>query len=253
MKLGVSRDDEARMTFTEHLGELRSRLMVAVGTVLVSGAVCFFLGERIFQLLARPLGPLAEAGWVVLNPIESVWVYLQLGLYAGLFISMPVVVYEICAFVFPGLKPNEKRVINMLIFGGGGLALAGIALAYFQVLPQFLPMILTWVPDGVMTQLRMSETISFLIKFLLAFAIAFQFPLILLILVYLDLLSPATLRHYRRIAIVLMAVGAAMLTPGPDVFSMFMMFVPLYIFYEATIWLSYVIVWRRRKKAAAGA
>jgi sec-independent protein translocase protein TatC len=192
----------------------------------------------------------AKAEWVTLNPIEGIWVLIQIAIYAGLFISLPVIVYEICAFVFPGLKPGERRVVNFLVFGCGGFALLGICVAYFQVLPTFLPTLLQYAPAHVITQLRMSETVSLILKFLLAFGIAFQFPMVVFVLVFLNLLSPATLRKQRRIAIVIIAVAGAVLTPGPDPFSMIMMASALYVLYELSIWVSYFIVWRKRRRTA---
>lgn len=287
-------DNEARMTFTEHLAELRKRIIASLLVIIVSCSVCFYFSIELFELIRRPLGSLEAAGivvpdthvavpgtgvaapapetppapapvpaaaspapgepqrevvWTTLNPIESIWVLIQLSIYAGLFISLPVIVYEICAFIFPGLKPGERRVVNFLVFGCGTLALGGVLLAYFQVLPTFLPMIMQYAPVGVQAQLRMSETVSFIIKFMLAFAIAFQFPMVVFVMVYLDLLSPATLRKQRRLAIVIMAIAGAVLTPGPDPFSMLMMGVSLYVLYEASIWVSYLIVWRKRRTA----
>ncbi len=246
------RKDDARMTFTEHLAELRQRLMISVIVVIISFFVCYAFSNQLFELLIRPLVVNTEGIQIqVLNPLEAVWVKLQLALYAALFICLPIIVYEVCAFIFPGLKPTERRVVHFFIFGGGGLALAGIVLAYFEVLPQFLPMIIAWAPQSVQVdELRMNETVAIIIKFMLGFAIAFQFPMVVFVLVYLGLLTPAALKKHRRFAIVLMAIAAAVLTPGPDLFSMGMMFVPLYLLYEASIWLSYLIVWRRRKSAA---
>jgi sec-independent protein translocase protein TatC len=251
MRWAVLRNDEARMTFTEHLGELRNRLMISVGVVIVSFFVCYGFSDQIYNLLINPLLATKEITIRSFNPTEAVWVKIQLALYTAIFLSLPVIIYEICAFVFPGLRPGERRVVNSVIFGGGALALSGIALAYFKVLPSFLPLVLAWAPEGVLTdELRMNETVSLIVKFLLGFAVAFQFPLIIFILVFLDLLSPATLQRQRRLAIVVMAIAAAILTPGPDMFSMAMMFIPLYILFEASIWLSYLIVWRRKRRAA---
>lgn len=270
------------MTFTEHLGELRRRIIVSLVFIVLACGICMVFSRELFEVIRRPIGSLEDAGivipdsapedstaeveappapaapedgqrvakWTTLNPIEGIWVLIQIGLYAGLFISLPVIIYEVCAFIFPGLKPSERRVVNFMIFGGGFLALGGLSLAYFQVLPTFLPLIIEYAPEGVEVQLRMSETVSLILKFMLAFAIAFQFPMVVFVLVFLELLSPATLRKQRRMAVVLIAIAGAVLTPGPDPFSMMMMAASLYVLYEASIWVSYFIVWRKARRAA---
>jgi sec-independent protein translocase protein TatC len=246
--------------------------------VLVGAILCYILSNTIIEILAYPIAPLdmgggapevSDAGdgvdatenslgtdedppakraftWLTLNPLEIVFVKIKIAGYGGLFLAFPIVLYQICAFVFPGLKPKERRAINLLIFGCAILALAGVATAYIGVFPLVMPYIMMWVPEGVETMLRLNETLSIIIKGIAAFAIAFQFPVVVLVLVYMDLLSPETLKKYRRVAIVGLAVAAAMLTP-PDPPSMIIMMAPLYLLYELSILLSYLIV--RRKKA----
>lgn len=252
-------NDEARMTFTEHLAELRTRIIRSGVAVLIGFVVCYALYEQVFDLIRSPLSALDEAmdasgdeetarhaEWVTLNPLEPILVRLKLSGFAGLVLMSPYVIYQVCAFVLPGLKPKERRVVRILLGGCSVFAIAGVGVAYFGVVPLVLPYLLEWTPEGVVNQLRMNETVTFIIKFLAAFAIAFQFPMAVLVLVYMDLLTPATLKRYRRVAIVGMAVGAAMLTP-PDPASMVVMLLPLLLLYEGSIWMSYVVV-RRRKK-----
>jgi sec-independent protein translocase protein TatC len=266
-------DAEARMTFTEHLGELRTRIIRSGIALVAAVIVCYALSSTLFEVVSRPLKPLEriahpvvvdESGktvavenaadtsegvqWTALNPIEPVLVKLKLGAYGGLIIALPYIIYQICAFVFPGLTPREKKVARFLIGGCGVLAIAGVAVAYWGVLPLILPYLLEWAPKGVVMQLRMNETVSFILMALLAFAIAFQFPMVVLILVYLGLLSPDTLKKHRRVAIVGMAIVSALLTPA-DIFSMIVMLVPLILLYELSIWASYLVL--RRQKASA--
>ena len=262
-------DDEARMSFTEHLGELRTRI-IRSGIALVVGIIlCYALSNYVFEIVRRPLAPLATASvtteqteegdaaarngqWTVMNPLEPVLVKLKLAAYAGVLISLPVILYQLCAFIFPGLRPREKKAARILIFGCSCLAIAGTAVAYFFVFPLVLPYLMHWMPDDFIVQLRMSENVNLIIKGLMAFAIAFQFPMVVLALVYLELLTPATLKKYRRIAIVAMALAAAMLTP-PDPGSMIMMMLPLVLLYEISIWVSYLVVRRKRKASEAEA
>lgn len=300
---------EGRMTFTEHLGELRVRLVRSAIAVFVGCVVCYFFAEEIITIVAGPLSSLqaprvadapepvegltdgegggaggaaergaegaaergaggaAERGaggaaegapetfqkgvtWTILNPLEPVLVSLKLAAYGGILLALPYLVFNICAFIFPGLTAVERRVVKILLFGCSILAMSGLAVAYFGVFPLVLPYLLEWTPDFVVTQLRLNETISLLLKGMMGFALAFQFPMVVLILVYMDLLSPETLKKYRRVAVVGMFVLGALLTP-PDPFSMAMMATPLVLLYEVSIWMSYLVV--RRKRATAQA
>lgn len=193
----------------------------------------------------------AGAGsWVALSPFEAFLVKIRLSVIAGLIISLPLVLYQIRAFVFPGLRANERRIINTMLYGSSAMIIIGVGIAYFVIFPLILDVLIAWTPEGVLQQFRMSETVNQILKGLLAFAIAFQMPLVVLLLVYLDLLTPQVLKDYRRVAIVGMAVGAAFLTP-PDPVSLTLMLGPLIILYEICIWASYIVIRKRDAAQAA--
>ncbi len=326
-------DEELRMSFTEHLGELRDRLIRSAVAIAICAAVCYGFSSQIFEILAGPIKimereiagvdvvlPVPEAtpdgtatpvepppvepevtdpseivksvaegkpiwltvntdetlllrlkivgktiedlevrakaaqegldaSWTVLNPMEPLIVTFKIAGYGGLFLAMPYVLYQLCAFIFPGLHPKERKAAQYLIAGCTVLAFAGVCVAYFGVFPFVLPYLAQFVPEDVNVQLRMNETISMIVLGLLGFGIAFQFPMVVLILVYLGVLTPDTLRQYRKIVIVGLAVVSALLTP-PDPVSMTLMLVPLYLLYEGSIWVSYLVL-RSQKKAAA--
>ena len=239
-------DDEARMTFTEHLKELRTRLIrVGVG-LLVAFILCFAFSRQLFHILQRPLlNP--KIPWLSLDPMETLVVYLKIAGYFTVLICLPHILFELCGFVFPGLKPKERRAAMILMSGGSLLAVVGVAAAYWVVTPQLINIMLEWTPETVMLNLQMSRTISFVVMLLLAFALAFQFPMVVLILVYLGVVTPQVLKDQRRIAIVLLAVVAAVLTPTVDPISMLVMWVPLVLMYEACIWIAVLLVRRRVK------
>ncbi len=141
-------------------------------------------------------------------------------------------------------------MVRFLLIGSTVFVIFGVAVAYFAVFPMVMPYLTTFVPPGVTVQLRMNETVSLLLKGMLGFAIAFQFPMVVMVLVYLDLLSPMTLRKYRRHAIVILAVGSAAFTP-PDPFSMMAMLIPLVFMYELSIWASVFVLRKRRRTESA--
>lgn len=271
--------DEKRMSFTEHLGELRTRIIRSCIALGVSVFVCYAFSNQIFELLAWPLTPLSAHGvisidtetggetaqgtpsaavpqkamdgveWTVLNPLEFIVVKFKIAGYGGLLVALPFLLWQLCAFVFPGLYANERRIVQILITGCSGLAIIGVGVAYFGVFPLVLPYLLEWIPDWVQVQLRLNETLNIIVFLLFGFAAAFQFPMIVLILVYIGLLTPQALKQYRKVAIVGMAVLAAVLTP-PDPFSMLIMLTPLVLLYEFSIWLSYIVIRRKRLHSA---
>ena len=278
-------EEETRMTFTEHLGELRDRLIRSMIALVVCVFVCCAVSGPIQDILSKPLralpkkdtpalqtatlstaptsiAPTAEPatpappvkkprdfGWMVLNPFEAIKVKLKIATYGGLVLAVPFILWQLCAFIFPGLKPSEQKLVRTLLFGCGGLGLLGVAVAYLGVFPLILPYLLDYTPDWVSVQLRLDETLELIVKGLAAFALAFQFPMVVLTLVYMGLLDPQTLRKHRRVVIVGLAVAAAFLTP-PDPLSMMIMLVPLLLLYEASIWASYLLI--RRKNRMAG-
>ena len=287
-------EEEMRMTFTEHLGELRDRLIRSMIILAVSAVLCFALSDRLLSIIVQPLKPMlavaaapgtpaatpapaagapaastegetaapvptpasAPSGaaaarpfsWTVLNPFEPIKVKLKIASYGGLVFAFPFILWQLCAFIFPGLRPSERKLVKTLLFGCAGLGVLGVSVAYFGVFPLVLPYLLEWTPSWVTVQLRLDETLTIIVKCLAGFALAFQFPMVVLVLVYMDLLSPETLRKHRKVVIVCLSVAAAFLTP-PDPLSMTIMLIPLVLLYEASIWMSYVVVRRRNRSA----
>lgn len=270
--------DEKRMSFTEHLGELRTRMIHSCIALAVAVIACYIFSNQIFELIAWPLRPLSQRGivtlevepsvpeavetapaqtapisrvdtieWTVLNPLEYILVKLRIAAYGGVIVALPFILWQLCAFIFPGLHDNERRVVQILIAGCSVLAVLGVAVAYFGVFPLVLPYLLEWIPDWVNVQLRLNETLSIIIKGLAGFAVAFQFPMAVLILVYMGLLTPQTLKQYRKVALVGMALIAAILTP-PDPFSLLIMLLPMAVLYESSIWASYLVLRRKKRQ-----
>ena len=266
-------EDEKRMTFTEHLAELRIRIIRSMVAIAVAVLLCYAVSKGLLNLLSKPLtefpdseivkklmGSISQEGnpaehnvvkLYAMHPFEAFFLRLKVAGYGGLLLVFPYLLYQAGAFVFPGLKTNERYAVKVLVVGCSLLAVIGVLIAYFMVLPFVLPYISGLAPESWGQQLRASETLGIVVKLLAGFSMAFQFPMVVLILVYLDLLSPQTLKQYRRIAIVGMAVIAAMLTP-PDPITMCFMLVPLLLLYEGSILLAHIVV-RRRNRAEKAA
>ena len=260
---GPTPDEESRMTFTQHLGELRTRLIHSSIAVVIGFFVCYGFGEQLITILAAPLRQIqdtstvepsvettniGEVEWVTLTPIEAFLVRLKIALYASVLVAFPYILYQISGFIFPGLKPKEKRLIRVLVFGCSVLGLFGAGLAYWGVFPIVLPALMDFAPDFVNTSLRLNDTLSQIIKGIAGFAIAFQFPMILLTLVFMGILSPASLSQHRKMAILGLFVLSALLTPA-DPISMLMMALPLVAMYEGTILVARLITRNRKAQS----
>jgi len=277
--------DISRMTFTGHLGELRNRLIRSFISVIVCFFICYAFSNAIIDAISNPLrgdndenvvttetpesGGAGEVSstlpestestdddsrftakgvkWITLSPLEIILVKLRFSAYGAILLSFPYIVYNICAFIFPGLRPSERRLVRYLLLGCSALATAGALTAFFGVFPLVLPYLMSFKPEFVEQQLQLSVTLSLILKGVMGFAIAFQFPMIVLILVYVGILTPEMLKNHRRVAIVGLFVVGAILTP-PDPISLLLMSLPLVLLYEVSIWASYIVV--RRKRAA---
>lgn len=264
--------DDGRMTLIEHLSELRNRIIRSGIAVVVGMVVCFALSEHILTLLMRPLLPLGQQGLaaqepleegaeaaatveagqgvelIFTNPLEPFLLYLKIAAFGGIVLSLPYIVYQLCMFVFPGLTPKERRAATILVVGSSVLVIAGTAMAYFGVFPFVLPYLMAYAPEWAVGRLSMRDTLNIMVKGMLGFAVAFQFPMVVLVLVYLELLDPATLRRHRKVAIVGIAFVSAFLTP-PDPLTMAMMGLPLWLLFEISILLGALVV-RKRKQTA---
>jgi len=268
-------EDDKKMTFTEHLAELRIRIIRSGVAVLIAMVICYIFSNAILEGLQKPLTLLKDLGivvfsdnetksnpaenstenvgnspenkkssdeikMVVLNPFEIVILKIKVAGYGGLILALPYIIWQACAFVFPGLKPNERKLVKIILFGCSSLGIIGVIVAYFGVIPLVIPYLLQWIPQGWDIQLRANETLSIIVLLLFGFALAFQFPMVILALVYLDLLNPDTLRKLRKYVVVGLSIVSAILTP-PDPISMIIMLVPLIVLYEISIWASYLI------------
>lgn len=235
------------MPFLDHLEELRSRLIWVGVTVLSLSIGGFFIVTEfdVIGLLKRPITPLIPEGQLLFtSPTEPMMVTLKLSFVVGLILALPVVIYHVWAFLAPALFEREKKVLIPTVAGGFALFLLGVAMAYFLVLPLGLRFLLGFQTQALSPIITIGEYLKFATRLILAFGLIFELPLVTLLLSFLGLITAQTLRHYRRHAIVGVAMISAILTPA-DVGTMLMMMVPLVILYEFSI-LLVAMVDRRR-------
>lgn len=231
------------MDFIEHLEELRSRIIKCLITIFVFFCLSYFFVKPILGYMVKPVGNV-----VFTSPQEAFFSYLILSFFMGLFLSSPVIIFQIWRFVSAGLLRHERRYL--LVCGPISFILfvLGIVFAFFTILPITLRFLLGFQTDFLQPMISISKFISFVGMLLLGFGIVFQLPLIILFLNHIGLVSTVTLRRNRKYAILLIFIISAVMTPSPDVLSQFLMAGPLLLFLEVSVWIAVFVEHRKRKK-----
>ncbi len=221
------------MSLLEHLEELRGRIIVVAVTIVLAGILGFFLSEPIVGILRAAL-PEGQDTLIQISVGESLAVRLRVGLYVGIAIALPVILYQLWRFVTPGLTRSERRLIWPMLIGSIILFGMGISIGYF-VIPYALEFLLGLSLPGVETQLRLSEYVSFVSTVMLAFGLAFQFPVLLLVLARVRILNYRFLSARRRWAILIIVLFAIIITPGGDPLSSSVLSLVMYVLFEGTL------------------
>ena len=221
------------MSLVEHLDELRSRIIVIAVSVTLAGIIGFVLAEPIIELLRAPL-PDDQDRLVQLGIVEAFGVQLKVALYVGVALSVPVILYQLWRFVTPGLTRRERRFIWPLLASAIALFALGIVLGYL-VIPYAVEFLLSLSLPGVEVLLRLSDYVSFTLTVMLAFGLAFQFPIVMLLLARVGILSYGFLSRRRRMAVLVIVLFAVIATPGGDPFSSAVLSLIMYGLFEATL------------------
>jgi sec-independent protein translocase protein TatC len=225
---------EDRLSLVDHLDELRSRVIIAVGAFIVALGLCFWQNHELLKIVNDPLGKRQP---ITLGVTEPFITTLTVAAYAAILIAMPIILYELYAFVLPAFSPGERKVALPLLLMVPFLFIGGVVFAYFVVIPAALKFLLHFNQSQFNLQIRARDYYSFFSLTLLACGIVFQLPVFLLGLVKMGITTPAKLRKNRRYAILVIAVVAAAL-PGVDPVSMLIEMVPLVLLYELSILLA---------------
>ncbi len=240
----MSNNKNGTMPILEHLSELRLRLMITAGALLVAIGVSFANIEFIRGILTRPLGGIPL---IYLSPPEAFMANLRLSLFSGLVLSLPVILYEVSAYIFPGLTRGEKKFYLAVLFGIIVLFSSGIVFAFQVVFPYTLQFFLQFADAQLEPHLTISDYISFVLSFHIAFGVVFQLPLFTWALGKIGLLSTGFLRRHRKIAILVMLIMASIITP-PDIISQAIMLLPLIFLYELGIFMVMISERKRLKE-----
>jgi sec-independent protein translocase protein TatC len=231
--------DEKKLPLTAHLQELRKRLIFSFIGIGIGFILCYAFADTLFDILAFPLMKVMPKGGslVFISVAEAFFTYMKVGFIGGLILASPFVLYQIWAFVAPGLYKHEKRYVVPFVFLGSLFFAMGILFGYFVALPVGFKFLLGYASDFIKPLPNMKEYLSFSIKFLLVFGLVFEFPVVLLLLARIGLIDAKMLAKHRKYAILLIFVFAAVVTP-PDIISQVMTALPLIGLYELSILLS---------------
>jgi sec-independent protein translocase protein TatC len=243
-KDGVPRGE---MTLFEHLAELRAVLIQALIAIAAASVLAWFVSEQALDLLVKPaVGP--SGPLVFLSPTGAFMMRLKLAFGLGTFLAAPIVMWRFWAFVVPGLLRQERRVLFPVILASIVLFYLGAAFAYLVILPISLQFLMGFSTENLRPMLAGEQYFAFAIRLTLAFGAVFQFPLVVSLLTYWEILGPDFLKKYWRYGVVLVFVLSAILTP-PDVASQLLMAGPVLVLYFLSLWLSQMIARKRKQES----
>lgn len=226
------------MPFLDHLEELRWRIVKSLISVVIFTIISFYFSEPILQWMLAPANNAVEQISLQVLKVQAVFIIkLEIALIMGVIFSIPVLLFQIWGFISPGLKPKERLYIWPIVIFAMLSFLLGAALSYYIIVPLALEFFLGLAPENITNNISVDYYFGFLIRLLLVFGVVFELPVISVILSKMGLLTVDFLKKYRRHAIVLFFVAAALLTP-PDPTTQVFLAVPLLLLYEVTILLT---------------
>ena len=237
---------EEEATLVEHLTELRTRLLIAFGSIAFFFVGTYIFRKTIIRWLREPVPERYEL--TTLSPGEPFITSFTVALYAAIALAIPVLVWQLWAFLAPAFEERSQQTVVRLVAAATVLLFCGMAFAYFIILPRALPFLLGFDSELYEVQLRAREYFSFASIVILASGVLFQLPIFVLGLVRLGILSAARLRRNRRVGYGICLIAAVML-PGVDFVTMFLQALPILVLFEGSIWAA---VFFERRWAAAG-
>ena len=247
MKKGTERRE---ISFLEHLSELRVRLVYCIVAVVIAAGVAYYFREAIYSVLILPLLR-AEPG-IKLNyfsPTEPFFVYLRISLFSGLLLATPLVLYQLWAFIGPGLTRRERRAVLAVLPLVLALFIGGVLFVYFILLPVSLKFLIGFAHQQLEPELNQDRYFGFITALCLAGGLLFELPAVLGLLGYLDLVQSGWLFKRTGHAMVLLMILAAVITPTGDAFNMLVLTAPLLMLYLVSVFIVWLIQRRKVKTA----
>jgi sec-independent protein translocase protein TatC len=229
---------DERMTLVEHLDELRNRIVVSAAVLVVACGLCFWQNHLLLEIANQPLpNDIKPITFGVTEPFMST---LKISIYAGILVSLPVILYQAYSFLLPALKPMEKRIVVPFLILVPALFVAGVVFSYFVVVPAATKFLLHFNENEFNIQVRASNYYSFLIFTLISLGFVFQIPMGIVALTRLGIMTPKQLSQNRRYAYLILAI-VAMVLPGTDPVTMLIELAPLLVLFELSLILARIV------------
>ncbi len=247
-----------RMTLTEHLAELRTRIIRSLLAVVVGIIILLAMYDQVLNFLRRPYTDLCKqkpelvgkCTLQFLGPLEGFTTRLQICTYGGIILALPVILWQVWRFVVPALHAKEKRYAVPFVLSSVGLFLLGGAVAYWTLTPA-LDFLISWSGADVEANFQVSKYVSLVGLMIAAFGITFEFPVLLVFLQLVGVLTPQTLMKQWRYATVIIFALAAIITPSGDPYSMLALAIPMTLFYVISIVIGRIFQKRKQRAEAA--
>jgi sec-independent protein translocase protein TatC len=236
----VTDSEDKKMPLTDHLEELRKRLIRILIVIGLGFGVCYAFKETLFAVLTKPVADVLPKGsyMIYTNMTEAFFIYMEIAFFASVVLTAPFTLYQVWKFLSPGLFPRERRYVLPFMITSTVLFSGGVLFGYFVVLPPAFSFFVTFTSDFLKPMLSLKEYLSLSLKFLLAFGLSFELPVFIFFLTKIGLVNAAMLSKQRRYAILVIFIAAAVLTPSPDALSQVLMAIPLMILYELSIYVA---------------
>lgn len=248
---------DGRMSMLDHLYELRDRIIKCFIAIAIGGVAAWFLYPQIFDILLDPYCRLQGSSpddclLLQTEPLEGFSVRLKIAGYGGIALAMPVLLWQVWRFVTPGLYAHEKKWAYPFVASALVLFLLGAGLAYYSLTPA-LEFLVDVGGEGLNQEFRPAPYFELITYMMLAFGVGFEFPIVLIFLQLAGILSAATLRRNRRYAVVAIVVIVAVITPSGDPYTLGILSIPMYLFFEASIVIGTLLTRKRRREEATAA
>jgi sec-independent protein translocase protein TatC len=239
-----------KMSFLEHLEELRKRLIRIVTYIGIGFVACWFFHNQIYHFLAKPILPLLKAknvNLVILTPTQGFVVYMKVSFFASIFLTAPLLLHEVWKFISPALYTREKRYLVPFILSSLVLFLGGAWFAYKVVLPAALEFLLG-IAEGFTPMITADAYFDMILTIILGFGLIFEMPVVVAFLSIFKLVTGGFLLRNFRYAILIIFILAAVLSPTPDAFTQCVYAAPMIVLYGVSILVAYILNPKRKKK-----
>lgn len=225
-------DVQTEQPLRDHLQEFRKRLIICLVVVAIAALACYNYVDDIIALLSGPAGKL-----YFMNPSEVFFTYMEIALYAGILFTLPVLLYEVWAFVAPALWPEERRAVLVILPTAVILFYVGLVFAYYLVIPAAVTFFMGFATQTLQPMFSLESYLSFILALTLPFGFIFELPLIVVFLAKIGLVTGDFLKGKRKILSVIAFIFAAVISPTTDIFTQTMIAVPLIVLYEISLFI----------------